>query len=135
MFSISGSTGNSGRVCPTELTGDLTYAQQQLFNRLPRHLVELVMRGVVTAQWALSLPDHLLVRLSKQNLCVLLGDRIIKPEDITDNFNSVHLTFLEYSQPTRALLRDKVITPRQFSTLKRVEIEELFKSRQDQATD
>lgn len=122
----SSSSSSSFRASSTSSTADLTEAQQKAYKKLPYVLVEQIDKRVVTAQWALSLPEHLLVKLSKQNLCELLGERIIEPVDITDHFNAVHLAYLECSPTVRGLLRDKVITPKQFANLKRVEIEQLI---------
>ncbi len=123
------SSSSSFRTSSTSSTAGLTEAQQKAYRKLPYVLVEQIDKRVVTAQWALSLPEHLLIKLSKQNLCELLGDRIIEPVDITDHFNAVHLAFLEYSPTVRNLLKDKIITPKQFANLKRVEIEQLVDHR------
>jgi len=124
--SLSSSSSSSSSAPPASSNGSLTEAQQQAYKKLPYVLVEQIDKGAVTAQWALSLPDHLLVKLSKQNLCELLGDRIIEPVDITDHFNAVHFAYLEYHTGVRNLLREKVITPGQFAKLKRDEIELLL---------
>jgi len=72
---------------------DLTEAQRQAFSTLPVQLQRLVDLEIVSAQWALELPDTRRLILT-QGICELLVNYIIKPADIAKNFDTSLIIFL-----------------------------------------